>query len=115
MEVIICNKVGNYQEVENEVKLKEEKITQIAKQVELMMIIGSKEDIETTKLYDIAKQECSNVMLVEKIEDLYMNYIKRFKSIGIIVAQIASQKLVDKIVKIIKKQETEGYMYENSR
>lgn len=60
-------------------KLKQIETKEIAKQVEIMIIIGGKNSANTRKLYEIAKQETNNAMLVETMQDLYLNYIKRFK------------------------------------
>lgn len=54
-------------------------------------------------------------MIVESIEDLYLNYIKRFKKVGVMAGAQAPEDVVQKIVEIIKNTETEDYIYENSR
>ena len=48
-------------------KLRQIETKEIAKQVELMIIIGGKKSSNTNKLYDIALKECSNVMFVETL------------------------------------------------
>lgn len=96
-------------------KLRQIETKEIAKQVELMIIIGGKKSSNTNKLYDIALKECSNVMFVETLEDLYINYIRRFKKVGVMAGASTPNDMIEKIVDILKNTETEDYIYENSR
>lgn len=91
-------------------KLIQAEIKEIAKQVELMIIIGKKNRVEDNKLYDISIRECNNAMLVEDIEGLYLNYIRRFKKVGVIAGKEVPKEVVDKIVEILKNTKTEGYI-----
>ena len=47
----------------------------------MMIVMGAKESSHTNRLYQIALQYCGNAMIVEKMEDLYINYIRRFKKV----------------------------------
>lgn len=82
----------------------------IAKQVELMIIIGKKNNVEDNKLYETAIRECNNAMLVENIEELYLNYVRRFKKVGVMAGDEAPKDIIDKIVEILKNTKTEGYI-----
>ncbi len=62
-------------------KIKKEETKQLARQVEMMIVMGAKESSHTNRLYQIALQYCGNAMIVEKMEDLYINYIRRFKKV----------------------------------
>lgn len=96
-------------------KLRQIETCEIANQVELMIILGSKKGSNTNKLYDIAVKECRNAMMVETMKDLYLNYIRRFKKVGVMAGASTPQDMIDDVVEILKNTETEGYMYENSR
>lgn len=87
----------------------------ISKQVELMIIIGKKKSAKSNILYDVAIRICNNAMIVETIEDLYLNYIKRFKVVGLIDTKEMQEDLVKEIIKILKSTKTERYIYEVSR
>ena len=80
-----------------------------------MFIIGSKNRQNTNKMYEICINKCSNAMVVETIEDLYLNYIKRFKKIGVVASMQATKETINEVVEILKKQETENYIFENVR
>lgn len=74
------------------------KTEEISKQVELMIIIGKKDNLEDNNLYEIAIRECNNAMLVENIEELYLNYVRRFKKVGVVAGAKTPKSIVDKIV-----------------
>ncbi len=82
----------------------------IASKVELMIIIGGKHSANTNKLYEIAMKECNNAMLVEKKEDVYMNYVQRFNKIGVIAGASTPKRIIDEITDMISKAETKGYI-----
>lgn len=93
-------------------KLRQIETKEIAKQVELMIIIGGKRSSNTNKLYDIALKECSNAMLVETLEDLYINYIRRFKKVGVMAGASTPEDMINEIVEILQNTKTENYIYE---
>lgn len=84
-------------------KLRQEETKEIAKQVELMVIIGGKNSSNTTKLYEIALQGCNNAMHVENEEDLYMNYVRRFEKIGVMAGASTSKESIERIIDILKR------------
>lgn len=92
-------------------RLRQIETSQIAKQVELMIIIGGKNSSNTKKLYEISLKECNNAMLVETIDDLYLNYIKRFKKVGVMAGASTPKDIIDEIVEILEKTKTENYIY----
>lgn len=87
----------------------------VSEQVELMLIIGKKKNEYSEILYEIARRVCNNAMLIETMDDLYLNYIRRFKIVGIVATEEMPEYLVERIVEILQNTQTEGYMYENSR
>ena len=87
----------------------------ISRQVELMIIIGAKNSTSSNELYAKARQECNNAIIVETMEDLYLNYIKRFKKVGVMVTSGVPKNTIDEIVSKLRDTETQDYMYKNSR
>lgn len=83
------------------VKKRQEETREIAKNSELMIIIGGKNSSNTIKLYDEAILGCNNAMIVETKEDLYMNYVRRFNRIGVMAG--TSKESIEEIINILKK------------
>lgn len=67
----------------NATNIRQKETQEIAKQVDLMIIIGGKHSSNTTKLYEIAKKECNNCMLIETAEEIRPDSIKNIRKIGI--------------------------------
>ncbi len=88
-------------------KIRQEETKQIAKQVDIMIIIGGKNSSNTEKLYDIAIQECNNAMCVQTSEELYLSYIKEFKKIGIMAGASTPEDSIKEIIEVLKSIEIE--------
>lgn len=99
----------------NATQLRQTETLEIAKKVEMMIIIGGRKSSNTNKLYEIAKMESQNAMFVETFDDLYINYIRRFKKVGVMAGASTPPNMIQKIVEILKNTETEGYIYERSK
>ena len=84
-------------------KQRQEETEEISKEVECMVIVGGKHSSNSNKLYDIAKKNCKNVFFAETKEDLELEKIKKFKSLGIMAGASTPQKSISEIVDIIKK------------
>ncbi|HPT91436.1 MAG TPA: bifunctional 4-hydroxy-3-methylbut-2-enyl diphosphate reductase/30S ribosomal protein S1 [Acetivibrio sp.] len=72
---------------------------EIAKQVDLMIIIGGKESSNTQKLYDICKKYCNNTYKVETTGDLPPVDIKKVKKIGISAGASTPDWVIEEVIK----------------
>ena len=84
-------------------KQRQEETEKISKEVECMIIVGGKHSSNSTKLYEIANKNCNNVFFVETKEELDLEKIKFFKSIGVMAGASTPQKSINEVVDIIKK------------
>lgn len=84
-------------------KQRQEETLEISKKVECIIIVGGKHSSNSNKLYEIAKKNCKNVFFVETKEDLDLEKIRNFKSLGIMAGASTPQKSISEIVDIIKK------------
>lgn len=84
-------------------RLRQEETAEIAKEADLMIIIGGKNSSNSNKLYDIANKYCKDVIFIETKEDLDINHIKKFEKIGIMAGASTPQKSIDNVVEIINK------------
>lgn len=87
----------------NATKLRQEETQKIAKQVDLMIIVGGKHSSNSNKLYEIAKKYCRNTIFIEIKEEIDINYIKKFERIGVMAGASTPQKSIIELVDIIQK------------
>ena len=87
VEKSICN-ATNLRQLETE---------EIAKKVDLMIIIGGKNSSNTKKLYEIANKYCKNNLYIQTKDDLSLDYIKKFENIGIVAGASTPDYIINEI------------------
>ena len=86
----------------NATKLRQEETKQIAKDVELMIIIGGKHSSNTNKLYQIANQYCKRCLLIENEQELDIRHVKKVTKIGIMAGASTPKKSIEAVVEKVK-------------
>ena len=86
----------------NATSIRQKETQEIAKQVDLMIIIGGKHSSNTTKLYEIAKKECKNCILIETSEELNKNRLKNISKIGIMAGASTPSESINNTVEKLK-------------
>jgi 4-hydroxy-3-methylbut-2-enyl diphosphate reductase len=71
---------------------------EIAKQVQLMIVIGGRSSSNTLKLFDISKMYCSNVVWVETADELDTNYIKCFCKVGVTAGASTPDWIIEEVI-----------------
>jgi 4-hydroxy-3-methylbut-2-enyl diphosphate reductase len=79
-------------------RLRQEETKQISSQVDFMIILGGKHSSNTNKLYEIAKKNCNNSVLIENYTELNTEEIKKYNKIGIMAGASTPQKSVDLLI-----------------
>lgn len=64
-------------------EIRQKETEEIAKQVELMIIIGDRKSSNTNKLYDISCEFCDNVIFIGQADELELSKLKNINKIGI--------------------------------
>lgn len=64
-------------------EIRQKETEEIAKQVDLMIIIGDKKSSNTNKLYDISCEFCKNVIFINGADELDLKITKNVDKIGI--------------------------------
>ncbi len=82
-------------------RLRQEETEKIAKEVDLMIIIGGKHSSNTNKLYEIAKKYCGEAIIIETEKEIDREYIEKFQKIGIMAGASTPKKSIDSIVEIL--------------
>lgn len=86
----------------NATKIRQEETCEISKKVQCMIIIGGKNSSNTKKLYDIAKENCENTMIVETKDELDAKAIKQFEKIGIMAGASTPDDSIEDVIKAIE-------------
>ena len=94
----------------NATKMRQEE-TEMAKDVDIMIIVGGKHSSNSNKLYELAKKYCNNVLFVETASELNKKQIVAEKEnrenepsvrIGIMAGASTPKESIDKVVEKIK-------------
>jgi len=83
-------------------KQRQEETEQIAKDVDGMVIVGGKHSSNSTKLYELAKKYCKNVIFVEDAEEIDIKNIEKSGKIGIMAGASTPQESIEKTVEKIR-------------
>ncbi len=84
-------------------RLRQEETKEISSKVDVMIIIGGKHSSNTNKLYEIAKKNCTNSILIEDYKQLDLKEIKNYKKIGIMSGASTPKKSIESVVEILNK------------
>ena len=89
----------------NATHIRQNETTKISKEVDYMIIIGGKKSSNTYKLYEIAKANCTNAILVQTKEDLPIEEIKKYNKIGIMAGASTPKESIEDIIEVLEKEE----------
>ena len=90
---------------------RQESAEQLSKMVDCMIVIGSKESSNTTKLYQICSDNCSKAYHVEKAEDLPIDALKGYRKVGITAGASTPDWVIKEVIG--KMQEINDNVMEN--
>lgn len=79
-------------------KLRQDETKKISKEVEMMIIIGGKHSSNTNKLYEIAKANCCNSILIETSDEIEKDAFKKYHKIGIMAGASTPKKSIVSVV-----------------
>ena len=82
-------------------RLRQEETSKLSAEVDAMIIIGGKHSSNTNKLYEIAKKNCSNSILVEDSTEIDKEEIKKYEKIGIMAGASTPKKSIESVVEIL--------------
>lgn len=98
----IKNSINTEIEIKNTIcnatNVRQKETQKLAKQVDLMIIIGGKHSSNTNKLYEIAKKECNNCILIETAEELNEKCVKNVSKIGIMAGASTPNESIENTV-----------------
>lgn len=82
---------------------------EIAKNADVMIVLGDKSSSNTRKLYDICKKYCENVYLCERICDLELQNFKKNGTIGITAGASTPSVIIKEAVKAMSEMENKSF------
>ncbi|MCR5418125.1 MAG: 4-hydroxy-3-methylbut-2-enyl diphosphate reductase [Lachnospiraceae bacterium] len=81
----------------NATATRQQEARSIAKQVELMIVIGGTHSSNSQKLYEICKKECENTYFIQTPGDLHLDYPKSVRSVGITAGASTPNNIIEEV------------------
>ncbi|MGN0299034.1 MAG: 4-hydroxy-3-methylbut-2-enyl diphosphate reductase [Lachnospiraceae bacterium] len=69
----------------------------VARDVDVMFVIGGKHSSNTQKLYEICKKECEYTYYIQTLEDLHAEWLKSTKKVGITAGASTPNKIIEEV------------------
>lgn len=80
-------------------EIRQKETEEMAKKVDSMIVIGGKSSSNTKKLYEIAKQYCKTVLLIENKTELVLDKIQSIDKVGIMAGASTPRESIEKVIK----------------
>jgi len=81
--------------------LRQEECKNMSQNNDCMIIIGGKNSSNTKKLYEVSKEYCSDTYLIETVDELDIERIKKYNKIGIMAGASTPKSSIDEVIKKI--------------
>ena len=94
--VIVVNTICNATE-ERQTEAQE-----IARQADIMIVIGGKHSSNTRKLYEICSSECANTYFIQTLDDLHLELPKAVRLVGITAGASTPNKLIEEVQNYVR-------------
>lgn len=83
-------------------EVRQNETSEIAKKVDVMIIIGDKKSSNTNKLYDISSKYCKKVFFVQNEDDLKRLNLKQEEKVGIMAGASTPEDDIEMIIKFLE-------------
>ena len=80
-------------------EIRQKETEEMAKKVDSMIVIGGKNSSNTKKLYEIAKQYCKTVLLIQNETELVLDKIQSIDKVGIMAGASTPRESIEKVIK----------------
>lgn len=80
-------------------ELRQKETEELSKKVDAMIIIGGKNSSNTKKLYEIAKKNCDNTILVETVQELEIK--EPVEKIGIMAGASTPKESIEEVIEFL--------------
>ena len=82
-------------------KIRQEEVSELAKTVNKMIIIGGKNSSNTKKLYEISKSICEDTISIENVKELDLKYFDKKDEIGIMAGASTPQESINEVIETL--------------
>lgn len=86
----------------NATKIRQESAANVARKVDAMIVIGGYNSSNTNKLAEISRGYCNNVFHIEKIDDLNLQELLKFNTIGITAGASTPDWIIKEAVQVME-------------
>jgi len=93
-----CKNVIKFDTICNATGTRQEEAEQIARDSDVMLVIGSKKSSNTQKLYELAKKYCKKTFLIETYGDLPPINIKEINTLGITAGASTPERTIKEVI-----------------
>ena len=83
-------------------EIRQKETEEMAKKVDVMIVIGGKNSSNTKKLYEIAKQYCNTVLLIENETEIEIEKIQSTDKVGIMAGASTPKESIEKVIEKLK-------------
>jgi (E)-4-hydroxy-3-methyl-but-2-enyl pyrophosphate reductase len=92
----------------NATEKRQQEAEKLASVCDMMVVIGGKNSSNTVKLYQICRQHCKEVYLIENFEELPQNINLKMKKIGITAGASTPSCIIEEVVGKMEEKEVQG-------
>jgi len=88
----------------NATEERQKEAAEIARKVDMMIVIGGTHSSNTQKLYEICKAECANTHYIQTLEDLYLETetTKSIRCVGITAGASTPNNIIEEVQKYVR-------------
>ena len=83
-------------------ELRQKETEELSKKVDTMIIIGGKNSSNTKKLYEIAKKNCDDTILIETVEELQIE--DSISKVGIMAGASTPKESIEEVIEFLKRR-----------
>ncbi len=81
----------------NATHVRQTEAREISSKVDAMIVIGGKNSSNTQKLFDICKANCANTYYIQTVDDLKIDEIRKFESVGITAGASTPKNIIEEV------------------
>ena len=94
----------------NATKVRQQECLELSKKVDVMIVIGGRNSSNTDKLYQIARNNCKKAYKIETIDQLPLQSIKKYNTIGITAGASTPSWIIEEVVNRMDNFNSEEFM-----